>query len=180
MVAETAHSIANRLLAASKLPELNGPVTDADVWPHLSNALGKMIIVMDGVSMGWMFQPSQMIFPGETIQVISDGCIHNGQPISLGEALLMLRTGYGEYELLRSMETFIRIHESCHKRDAQRLAERVSFQQIHPAVFHMIDADLRTWLHRVLQETVAVTNKNGRRTITHMDVSIALSSFRRG
>ena len=94
-----ARAVANTILIHNNRPMLKGALVDVDVWPHLSNALGRRVLVLDSWVSGRLYEPSLVLIgPGEQVEVTDHGCLASGRRwIPLRETVAVLRHGFLRY-----------------------------------------------------------------------------------
>ena len=168
METHSAHWVAERALMERGQPPLLGVITDADIWPALSVAIHRPVVVMDGATHGLLYQPSvhgkSESDPGRPVTVQHDTILSGQDPLCTTDVLLIQRTGMTTYQLPSSN---VNHHLRC-------LARRAGICRVSPDVCHGVEGYLRGWLRDVIFRALTRAVDNHRHTVTPLDVALAL------
>jgi histone H3/H4 len=170
--AGVARAVAARLNGGVPVPDA---VTDSDVWQHLSAALARPVLLLEGDqdgALGRVFRPHCHAEE----HLVLDAAV----PLP-SDAVLVLRRSSTEYEPVSQSQPSgrrRRVASGVGPRDIRRLARRGGVKRIGGCVPDDIRDVLRGYLREVLHDAVVVAEYNRRRTIMLGDVLRAL--HRRG
>ena len=162
-----AHQVAERAVLERGHPPLSGVITDADVWPALSVAIHRPVVVMDGATHGRLYQPSihekSQSDPGQPVTVQQDFVL-SVCPMRTTDVLLIHRTGMNTYQMPLS-----NVHH-----DLQHLARRVGILHVSSGVYSGVEGYLCGWLRDVISCALLEAINNHRDTVGPVDVAMAL------
>jgi hypothetical protein len=105
-------------------------VTDADVWPYLSNHLGIVVLVLEtGSNAGQLYRPSHFTTPGQRVRIGEEWVHSRGRDNRLIDTVAVLRKGFRWYAPV-----------FCNKREFRGTMQRVRRQ-----------CRLQRWMHCILR-----------------------------
>lgn len=167
----SAHDTANSILLSRQFPALSGVLTDADVWPYLSNRLMCPVLVLDGPRSATLYSPHPITCPGQNVRVDRwNSCVTTASGITLpvSDTVSVYRHNLTQYEPM-------------YWSAAPMLDDAPAELQIEltPATRAQLRKFLEGWLRRLMVRLTCSSSSRGGETATLLAVGHSLRKRRR-
>ena len=167
----SAHDTANSILLSRQFPALSGVLTDADVWPYLSNRLMCPVLVLDGPRSATLYSPHPITCPGQNVRVDRwNSCVTTASGITLpvSDTVSVYRHNLTQYEPM-------------YWSAAPMLDDAPAELQIEltPATRAQLRKFLEGWLRRLMVRLTSSSSSRGGETATLLAVGHSLRKRRR-